>query len=114
MGYIPLTLNLYIAIHNLRNAPDLELKTFWIDQICINQNDLQERGHQVALMFRIYSGASQVITYIGPEKSTDKDAIDLTMRIHDIVKPHFRDLLFAVSWNQKYQIRGRKYDRAFL
>lgn len=38
---------------------------FWIDQICINQQNFLERNHQVALMGRIYSQANQVLAWLG-------------------------------------------------
>lgn len=41
-------------------------KWFWIDQICINQEDLGEQSHQVQLMTRIYSEASRTIVWLGP------------------------------------------------
>ncbi|KAF2433898.1 hypothetical protein EJ08DRAFT_582828, partial [Tothia fuscella] len=48
----------------------------WIDQICINQSDPNERSHQVQMVSRIYSQASQVLVWLGP-KSDDSDfAID--------------------------------------
>lgn len=55
------------------NAPDvsrsantrLVLRTFWIDQICIDQSNENERGHQVALMSRIYAQARMVIACLG-------------------------------------------------
>lgn len=40
-------------------------QTVWIDAICINQDDISERGHQVGLMPDIYSGAKTVLMYIG-------------------------------------------------
>ncbi|KAL1647097.1 hypothetical protein SLS58_002868 [Diplodia intermedia] len=47
-GYIPLTDNLKQAFQDLPWL--LETEHIWIDQICINQRDETERGHQVALM----------------------------------------------------------------
>lgn len=44
---------------NLRNP-------LWIDALCINQDDLQERNHQVRRMKAIYEGAYQVIVWLGP------------------------------------------------
>lgn len=37
----------------------------WIDQVCINQEDLDERSHQVSLMGDIYSGSMRVIVWLG-------------------------------------------------
>jgi hypothetical protein len=41
-----------------------ETRYLWIDQVCIDQEHLQERGHQVSLMGRIYSGCSCVIVWV--------------------------------------------------
>ena len=38
---------------------------FWIDAICINQDDMLERGHQVGFMRDIYSTADFVMAWLG-------------------------------------------------
>lgn len=38
---------------------------FWIDAICIDQSNLEERNHQVRRMFEIYSSAKLVIAWLG-------------------------------------------------
>ncbi|KAI1213864.1 heterokaryon incompatibility protein-domain-containing protein [Annulohypoxylon truncatum] len=40
---------------------------FWIDALCINQDDMQERAEQVKLMRRIYTTASMVCIWLGDE-----------------------------------------------
>jgi hypothetical protein len=65
-GWIPLTANLGNALRDLRDSEQLTSKVFWIDQICINQEDETEKSQQVAMMSRIYTQASRVITYLGP------------------------------------------------
>lgn len=47
----------------LRDAP----RTLWADSICINQGDLKEKGHQVAIMSMIYRKATQVLIYMGED-----------------------------------------------
>jgi hypothetical protein len=47
------TTNLAAALHRLRKLDGP--KIFWIDALCINQKDLEERNQQVAQMGRIYS-----------------------------------------------------------
>ncbi|KFY97989.1 hypothetical protein V500_01843 [Pseudogymnoascus sp. VKM F-4518 (FW-2643)] len=37
----------------------------WVDAICINQNDIQERNQQVALMGSLYGRASFVVSWLG-------------------------------------------------
>jgi hypothetical protein len=37
----------------------------WIDALCIDQSNIQERKYQVALMGRFYSEAEMVIAWLG-------------------------------------------------
>jgi hypothetical protein len=41
-------------------------RTLWIDAVSTNQEDLQERGHQVQIMGDIYATAQGVIVWLGP------------------------------------------------
>ncbi|KAH6666782.1 heterokaryon incompatibility protein-domain-containing protein, partial [Halenospora varia] len=58
------TPNLHSALSSLRHHS--RSRTLWVDTICINQADVQERCHQILLMARIYAGASKVLIYLGP------------------------------------------------
>lgn len=49
---------------------------FWIDSVCANQSDLEERGHQVALTSRIYSSAKFVLIWLGPELGETEAGIE--------------------------------------
>jgi hypothetical protein len=40
----------------------------WLDAVCINQDDIQERSHQVQSMRQIYSGAKCVYSWLGYDK----------------------------------------------
>lgn len=44
----------------------------WIDRVCIDQDNIDERNRQVAMMPDIYRGAVRVIAWVG-EKSCDSD-----------------------------------------
>ncbi|KAI8225327.1 Heterokaryon incompatibility protein 6, OR allele [Colletotrichum sp. SAR 10_96] len=57
------TKNLYSALEHLRQK---ENRILWIDAICIDQTNLQERGHQVGQMSDIYRQADQVLVWLGP------------------------------------------------
>jgi hypothetical protein len=41
-------------------------RILWIDAICINQDDKEERSYQVPLMGSIYSLARRVVVWLGP------------------------------------------------
>lgn len=62
------TQNLYSALKHLL-LPDGAVRVLWVDAICINQgaeqSDLAERSHQVQLMSRVFSSATNVIAYLG-------------------------------------------------
>jgi hypothetical protein len=62
---LQLTRNLHSALLHLRN-PVLE-RSLWVDAVCINQDDFEERAHQVTSMARIYGLAQRVIAWLGEE-----------------------------------------------
>jgi hypothetical protein len=100
LGNIPLTKNLGNALKDLQDTDAIQRKVFWIDQICINQDDIHERGRQVAIMGEIYTSATQVITYLGPEKPGDAEAIALMM----IIDAHFeRQYLRCLDTNLQFR-----------
>lgn len=79
--------NLYLAMSVLQKLPatqvshdplrehELHHRHFWVDAICINQEDIFERGHQVNLMEAIFTGATCVIAWLGIEADESKVAI---------------------------------------
>ncbi|GAP87252.1 putative heterokaryon incompatibility protein [Rosellinia necatrix] len=73
------TRNLGSALHHLRN--DEKERVLWVDAVCINQDDLDERSSQVQLMQRVYSGASQVVVWLGPLKRQDERIIKVIGRL---------------------------------
>jgi hypothetical protein len=54
----------------------------WIDALCINQDDVNERTQQVRMMGDVYSSAEQVIIWLGPERKNDQSAVDAIARGH--------------------------------
>lgn len=63
-GTLSVTRNLHEALVQLRDR--FIDRVLWIDAICINQADLDERSCQVASMARIYAIASRVLVWLGP------------------------------------------------
>lgn len=60
---MPITVNCHAALYAIRKKD--RTRILWIDSICINQNRVSERNHQLTLMSRIYREASQVLVYLG-------------------------------------------------
>jgi hypothetical protein len=58
--------NLYDALLQLRES--LAPVPLWIDAICINQADVDERNREVSKMSRIYSRAEAVLYWLGTAK----------------------------------------------
>ncbi len=56
-------------------------RVLWIDAICINQDDLDERSKQILLMRPIYERASKVLCWIGEGKDETAMAFVLIRRI---------------------------------
>jgi len=44
---------------------DSPIEYLWVDAVCINQADIQERNHQVTLMASIYKTASRTLSWLG-------------------------------------------------
>ncbi|KAF2725195.1 HET-domain-containing protein [Polychaeton citri CBS 116435] len=57
------TKNLHAALRRLRRQNAASY--FWIDALCINQHDMDERSWQVKMMGRIYSLAERVLVWLG-------------------------------------------------
>ena len=53
----------------------------WIDAICVDQQNLEERGHQVQRMGDVYSLAERVIVWLGLDDTTSGHAIQLLRTI---------------------------------
>ncbi|KAK4107456.1 HET-domain-containing protein [Canariomyces notabilis] len=70
---IPVTVSLYDALNDLRYR-DRE-RLLWVDAVCINQVDNDEKATQIMLMGEIYSRARQVLIYLGKTDPSVEDAL---------------------------------------
>ncbi len=72
--------NLAAALRRVRCHD--EDRILWVDAICINQNNDQERAEQVGFMGRIYAGAHQVLIWLGEENpSAFKTVVNLAKNL---------------------------------
>ncbi|KAK5086738.1 hypothetical protein LTR05_003906 [Lithohypha guttulata] len=86
------TVNLHDALLSLRDKA--EPRMLWIDAVCINQTDDEEKSRQVQHMKTIYEEASSVVVWLGDEAESSGLAIS-TMRILDDERS--RELTFKRS-----------------
>jgi hypothetical protein len=73
--------NLYHALMHLRPVKRSDEFFIWIDAICINQNNSEEKKVQVARMTQIYTMAGGVIIWLGIGNESSSSAIDLIKKI---------------------------------
>lgn len=57
-------------------------QTVWVDALCINQNDVEERNQQVSIMDSIYRGAAVVHVWLGKGDSDTDLALTCCQRWH--------------------------------
>lgn len=70
----PVTANLLAALKRLRDR-FLE-RVVWVDAICINQKDVEERSRQVQAMAMIYAKSSRVLVWLGQAEPDGDHALE--------------------------------------
>lgn len=84
-SYIMISRNLFCALQHLA-AENNEDRYLWVDQLCINQRDLIEKGHQVERMTQIYRKSSMTIIWLGEDSSGDAIKLfDMIGRVQGIL-----------------------------
>ena len=68
------TSNLEAALRRLRRPN--KSRAVWVDALCIDQENFEERGKQVQIMREIYENASEVIVWLGEESPSTNCAMD--------------------------------------
>lgn len=88
--------NLFHALRRLRYRTKPRL--LWIDAICIDQDNADEKNLQIPLMRSIYMSASQVLVWLGEEANDSSKAMALMHKLSKIDEDDFgensRALLF--------------------
>ncbi|KAI1880763.1 hypothetical protein JX265_001003 [Neoarthrinium moseri] len=94
---LPITANCEAAIRYLQRRHEYRLLngagtlTVWTNAICVNQDDMKERSHQVEMMTAIYSGARHVSVYLGEDTDSSAHAI------HTLNKSDNQDIVQLLS-----------------
>ena len=84
----PITKNLREALRHFQGTSTS--RTFWIDAICIDQNDVKERNHQVDKMRIIYEQAQIVRLWLGMGNLGSRQAFQL---LHELKRNLYDDHL---------------------
>jgi len=78
-GEFRITANLYSALLHLRHSSSVRL--LWVDAVCINMRDLEERNAQATLTVKKFHQAQQVVVWLGEAADGSDEAMDI---IHDL------------------------------
>lgn len=87
---IPVAVSLHDALRAVRDEKEEVL--VWVDALCIDQQNKDERATQVRLMGQIYRGAMSVAIWIGPEYEQSALALQLLQKVaeNSIDSQHIR------------------------
>ncbi|KAH8767525.1 heterokaryon incompatibility protein-domain-containing protein [Hyaloscypha finlandica] len=97
--------NLWMALRSLR-ASSYRTAEYWIDAICINQDNISERNQQVAMMGDIFRKASSVRVWLGDDgrnehESNVKDAFGLVKNWFPLSEERAKELVSKQATAQK-------------
>ncbi len=100
------TSNLESALRHLRHEEPDQQRRLWVDAICINQMDSQERSQQVSQMFHVYNKAKQVIVWLGDGSADSNKALDF---INSSLRPCFESVGFSCT-DEQANVASRFWD----
>lgn len=94
---------------------NMGIETIWIDCLSINQNDLVERGHQVAQMNEIFHRATQVLVFLGkPSSNIDRTLWDMFSVGDDMANPDNIDRPYMDRVGLREILNHRYWHRAWI
>ena len=109
-GRLPITENLSAALFHLRLAD--RTRILWADAICINQQDLVERSHQVTLMRDTFERAENVIVWLGEDTGDANEAFEALQTIDSSSSDaHVFNILGSESGKALRELLGRSWFR---
>jgi hypothetical protein len=84
----PIRLNLAAGLRQLRArlSSQQQVISVWADAICINQNSIEERNHQVPLMRAIFSECESAFAWLGDSDESSDLAMDCIVRLDQFVQ----------------------------
>ncbi|KAI8670665.1 HET domain-containing protein [Fusarium keratoplasticum] len=107
--YLEIKPNLWNFLQNYRHSTGERI--IWIDQICINQDDQDERVQQIGQMCAIYERASMDLFWIGEPDEHTEDVMDMLaslkrLEISHLISGHQRPGIDALLNPTYMQVVG--------
>ncbi|KAL8381119.1 hypothetical protein RB595_005414 [Gaeumannomyces hyphopodioides] len=109
---LQVTTNLHAALLCLRREGSGRF--LWVDAICIDQANNQEKNHQVGQMGTVYSSAERVLFWLGPSSLETQCLMGLATHLHEKAvqrQPAKRQSsleLWRLVWNEILQEVGEE------
>ena len=104
-GYysLPITSSAFAMLRRFRS--DTDRRRLWVDAICIDQTNDEEKADQIMLMQKIYTYTERVLIYLGEPDETTPLAIELMTRIYQAVSNTPADLkLPPLEWKRYHNM----------
>jgi hypothetical protein len=93
--------NLFDAFQRLRDRDDVAGRLIWIDALCIDQDDEEEKASQVNLMGEIYKKASKTFVWLGEHEHASHLAMDL---LNSVTEENIRNILEDKSKSKRMEL----------
>lgn len=90
---VPVTESLHSALRRLRHQD--RYRSLWIDALCIDQSDVDERSQQVRLMGDIFAKAERVVIWLGEACAQSNQAF---ASLEDLGSLSWQSVFWQVTW----------------
>lgn len=112
------TSNLRDALHMLANSISMPLmpKTptyYWVDALCVDQQNVLERNTQVARMADIFHKASSVVVWLGREDEYTADALEVIQKVSAIPEDDWSSVAYTSFYDSAGMPRSLKPDLTY-
>jgi Heterokaryon incompatibility protein (HET) len=97
------------ALRHLQHETDTV--TLWIDQLCINQDDIAKKNEQVVMMKDIYKGATRVLIWLGPAADESDHLMDV---LADVGKEAYQFGVMGLDLSDLRTFSGKPLDQCKL
>lgn len=104
---LSVTAHLRRSIQELQAIPALVDSWVWIDQISINQDDPDERSHQVSLMRDIYVRAIRTVVWLGPSDGPSEGGYSLSEKLFKLCQSN-KYSVATLGWKMRLPKRHLK------
>ncbi|KAF2017677.1 HET-domain-containing protein [Aaosphaeria arxii CBS 175.79] len=86
---------------------------YWIDALCINQSNVEERNAQVTMMGKIFAAAESVIVWLGKKDDFTLDAVTTVKRVAAIPEEEWGDISYTSFYDSTTDFGQRRPDLSY-